>query len=120
MLERLRPTLRLLFWLAATAILLFAIAPIPDVPGQYSDKVQHFAAFFVLAGLSASAYPERRLSTLWVCLLAYGVGIELFQGTAWIGRDADTADVLTDAVGALSAFAVIAVIRGIRSDNPAA
>jgi hypothetical protein len=107
---KLRPALRVVFWTAAVAILVLAIGPAQGVPGA-SDKHLHFGAFFVLAALAAGAYPERRPSFIWVSLVAYGAAIELVQGTALVGRDADVVDWVTDALGALTSLAVLSWVR---------
>lgn len=111
--DQLRPVLRALFWVTATAVLVLAIGPAQGIPGT-SDKHLHFGAFFVLAGLAAGGYPERSLTTIWVCLLAYGAAIELLQGTAWVGRDADAVDLATDALGSLTSLVVLSGVRKLR------
>ena len=62
------------------------------------DKLVHVGLFAVLGALALRARPGRG----WAILLvgtAFGVAIELWQGTPWIGRSADAADALADAVG---------------------
>ncbi|MAR92935.1 MAG: VanZ family protein [Pseudomonadota bacterium] len=78
-------------WLAVTG------APL-RVPAVLGDKVNHFAAFFVLAYCLDRGFPNHRflLSKLWL-LLAYGAAIELVQSRL-PHRDFSLLDLAVDAL----------------------
>lgn len=90
------------FVAALLAIYLLAVLPGDSLPGvQLWDKLQHAAAFFLLALLMGRAWPR---SSLWrfrlPCLFAYGVIIELSQSMLSY-REASLNDLLANASGLL-------------------
>jgi len=93
--------LRLAFWSAAAFALIMAVLPHPPrVPGDPSDKVQHMAAFAVLAGLAAAAYREAPLLRIGLGLSAFGAAIELVQLIPALQRWGDVVDWLADTAAA--------------------
>ena len=73
----------------------------PDDAGAVrfaNDKIEHLAAFFVLAIIGMKGWSERPLR-LGICLLAVGAAIEVLQATPLIHRDAEFLDWLADAIG---------------------
>lgn len=63
------------------AITTLALIPPGHEPLPVSDKVNHIAAFLVLAWLADHAYPEYSGGAgLWVALLGYGLLLEGLQG----------------------------------------
>lgn len=89
---------RLLLVLAIALVAYFAFTPVTH-PGvaQISDKVQHLAAFFVLAGLADHSFPGADLYRKLLVVLVYGVVIELVQHFLPY-RDFSLLDMGTDAL----------------------
>ena len=104
--------LRIGFFLALVAVGILALMPVPPpLPGAESDKIQHFAAFFVLAVLGASAF-RRHTCLLVFGIMAFGAMLELLQGTALIARDMSAYDWLADVAGtAIGAFSAAVLFR---------
>lgn len=72
---------------------------LPTPPELFGpDKIEHLLAFFVLTVLARMGWPRRSWITL-IALLTYGIGIELVQGSAALGRTASAADVVADMIG---------------------
>lgn len=93
------------FWRAVLALLVLVVAYLalsPNPPHDVDtgwDKLNHAFAFSSLA-LSASfagTATRRHVAAAALLLLAFGGAIELIQ--AQVGRDAEWADLLADAVG---------------------
>jgi hypothetical protein len=103
-----RPLPRLLFW--AGMVLAFVMAVMPTPPAlPVSDKLQHAAAFLVLALLGRWAYPKTRKRTLLLGLAAFGALIEIVQALPIVGRDSDPLDWVADVSAALAVFLIIAL-----------
>lgn len=94
--------LRAALGVTAGAIAVLALSPLPAPSGPEGvDKLQHLAAFAVLAALAEAAYPGRhtRLAR-WGLLLGYGLLIEASQALLPY-RDASSADLIANAAGVL-------------------
>jgi hypothetical protein len=103
---------RLLFWAAGTFAFVMAVIPHPPkLPGEPSDKIQHIAAFLVLAALGRWAYPNTRKRMLLLGLAAFGAVIELVQAIPALHRDSDPLDWAADVAAAFAVFLIIAVWR---------
>ncbi|WP_292664056.1 VanZ family protein [Nitratifractor sp.] len=94
---------RSLFWSALALITFVALMPwtqeLPK-PFQWSDKLNHFAAFVVLVWSLKAAYPLKNRQA-WLWMLAYGAAIESIQYfLPW--RSAEWADLAVDALAALT------------------
>lgn len=111
----------LLAWSAVIVfLLLLPGGDLPAVPGwvpvlvaALSDKLVHCGLFFIWAGLAmaASGRPsaKRALTLIFVSSVALGGALELAQ--AWVpGRDPSWADLAADALGALLALLILALI----------
>jgi len=97
---------RLALAVCLVAITTLALIPPGHEPLPVSDKVNHVAAFLVLAWLADHAYPRfSRGASLWVALLGYGLLIEGLQATLSY-REASLGDLLADAAG-LAAYLVL-------------
>lgn len=95
---------RLAFVVAATVSFVMAVLPHPPrLPGDPSDKLLHIAAFALLAGLGAAAFPARTVLQLWLGLTVFGAAIEVVQAIPALNRDSDYLDFLADSVAALTA-----------------
>lgn len=94
-----RRQLRRAFWLAAGAVGVLAFAPPAGPPGPAGlDKLQHAAAFAVLAALAGGAWPQRPATLRWGLLLAYGLLIEAVQAFLPY-RDFSLFDLAADGAG---------------------
>lgn len=105
----LKPLRRQKFWLLlwCTAVLgVIVVCLIPPPPlalPQNSDKVEHFLAYFLLAGSAVQVFATRRaLCVVALGLLLMGVGIEWMQGALTSNRMADPMDVLANSIGVLA------------------
>jgi hypothetical protein len=87
------------FWAAILFALVMALIPHPpEVHVTDFDKVEHGTAFAVLGVLGSVAYPRLSPLRLVIGLSLYGALIEILQGTAFIHRDRDPLDWVTDTV----------------------
>ena len=73
------------------------------------DKLNHAAAFAVLAALGSLGWPEQK-ARLVVFLLLIGAAIEILQGTQLIARDRDVFDWLADCAGMICGLVVAGLI----------
>ena len=99
---------KVLLVLAIGVILWLALHPSPPISGLQLDKLNHLAAFFVLALLAEYAFPSATVSALKLLpLLGFGLLIEVLQ--YWVGyRYFEWLDVAADAAG----IVLFWVIRG--------
>jgi hypothetical protein len=110
--------MRALFWVLAGVALFFALAPAKIDPVKVNDKVQHMAAFFVLAGVAQLGWPQLSRLRLIVVLSLYGAAIEVLQALPRIHRDSDWHDWAADTVAVLIAIPVgTFVLRHLRRER---
>jgi len=88
----------------------FLLSPGDAVPSigagiPQSDKVEHAATFAILAFLARFAYRDRPAWGVFAALVLYGIAVEIAQRNI-PGRSTEVLDALSDAAGALVAFAV--------------
>ncbi len=103
---------RALFWAAAAFAFVMAVLPNPpEIPGHPPDKLQHMAAFILLAALGRWAYPQARKRELLLGLAAFGALIEMVQAIPALHRDSDPYDWIADVTAALTVFAIAAFLR---------
>ena len=103
------------FAAALVLTLVMALLPHPpELPIALSDKVQHAAAFAVLAALAAGAWPGR-LRQIALALVILGGFIEILQMIPLLHRDAEFADWATDVAATLAALLVVRMIQGKRA-----
>ena len=93
---------RIAFYAATLVATVAALVPsMPFEPRfEYSDKVQHFAVFFVLAGLALCGFPQAARRLIVERLSFLGAAIEVLQSIPALHRDCDVFDWATDTVGA--------------------
>lgn len=103
-------TFRFAFFMAALGALVAALLPsVPFEPSfEYSDKYQHFVAFFVLAGLALFGFPQVSRWVIVERLSFFGAAIEVLQSIPVLHRDCDPLDWATDTVGATLAVLLLA------------
>lgn len=101
--------------LALLFVVVTVLALVPKPPPQVDlgwDKLNHIAAFAVLAAVADQAFARRR-AAIALALLVYGVLIEVAQSFVPL-RSADWRDVVGDAVGIAIGLAVAVLIARIR------
>ncbi|WP_269792335.1 VanZ family protein [Stenotrophomonas sp. Iso1] len=105
----LKPLRRQKFWLllwctAVVAVIVVCLIPPPPLAlPQNSDKVEHFLAYFLLAGSAVQLFATRRaLCVVALGLVAMGVGVEWMQGALTETRMADPMDALANSIGVLA------------------
>lgn len=81
------------------------------MPGNF-DKVEHFAAYFVLAAWFAGLYPKSRYWRVAVGLLVLGIGLEWLQGAMELGRAPDVLDMAANAAGVAAGLVLAFVATG--------
>lgn len=98
-----------LWWLAVISVIVVCLIPpppLPDLP-KNSDKVEHFLAYFVLAGSAVQIYRTR--AALWwaaLGLVLMGIGVEFAQGALTDNRSADPADAVANTLGVMAGMAI--------------
>jgi len=105
----LRPALVAAGWCWAAAIVWLSLTPSPpEVDFEASDKVGHFAAYFLLMLWFCFLYrtPKGRIihATAFACM---GIVIEVIQGTLGY-RSLEALDMAANGVGVLAGWAVAA------------
>jgi VanZ family protein len=86
-----------LFYVALLVAVIMATLPHPpQLPGNPVDKLQHIAAFAVLAFLGSAAYPRTPLLRIGERLSLLGVLIEVVQVIPALHRDCDIMDWVAD------------------------
>ena len=103
-----RPWLWAGLWvLAIAAVVVGSLVPGRDLPAvPVSDKLEHFAAYAVLAAGAVQLF-ARRASWAFVCLLLVlmGIGLEVLQAKMALGRMLDRNDALANTIGVLLGLA---------------
>lgn len=113
--SRWRRPARVGYWcLVAVVFTLSVIQPITPGGLEASDKVNHFAAFYVLELAAAVVFPRQPLWLSAILLVAFGGFIEVVQGLPIVGRDRSLLDWLTDAAAVACAAAPLA-LSGLRT-----
>ncbi len=101
-----------ILWLAVLAgITVGSLLP-PVVGAAQSDKLMHLAAYGLLSGLTWPAFAiwgGRRLMTVALALVAFGLGIEFVQPV--VGRQFSVADGTANTLGVLVGIPLGHLIR---------
>lgn len=66
----------------------------------HMDKVLHFLSYAVLTSAVRLGWPTSNRWTVFGICVAFGISIEIAQGTMGLGRTASVADVLANTAGA--------------------
>ena len=104
-----RPLLWAGLWVLVVALVVIgSLMPaqgLPKVPDGF-DKLEHFAAYALLAAGAVQLF-VRRLSWGFVCvmLVLMGIGLEYLQAQMGLGRMLDRQDVLANTIGVLIGLA---------------
>ena len=97
---------RLAFWSGVACIVLIVVLslkPSVSVGVSVSDKVLHFAAYFVVMGCFGIGLQRISLARLFIAIAGFGVGIEIAQGLMAMGRTFSGYDMLANVAGAACA-----------------
>lgn len=103
----------ILFWVIAVLVFYGELGP-GDVGFNIWDKLQHFGAYALMAGLLTVSLEARRW-WLWglLGLVGFGAGLEVLQGV--VGRDMSFKDEIANTLGViaggLTGWALVAVLR---------
>ncbi|MEE2527002.1 hypothetical protein V0U79_11535 [Hyphobacterium sp. HN65] len=108
----LRQAAKGMFWLAFAAITVIALLPGPAAPPRLlgTDKIEHAAAFAVLAFLASAGWRGLPLWFIALGLLTHGLLIELIQSSPILQRTMSLADLAADAVGILLGLILVALL----------
>ena len=99
--------------LMALFITVMSLLPANNLPSLgISDKIEHAAAYAVLAFWFASVMGRWDYLYLFLALLAFGGGIEIAQGLMGLGREADLLDLAADAAGSVVGLGLAATPLG--------
>ncbi len=91
---------KFLTFTALAVILVMSLKPSASVVGMpHLDKVQHFAAYAVLAVLVRLGWPRLWGGWIFLGLAVFGIGIEIAQHTMNLGRTASLADIAANLIG---------------------
>jgi VanZ family protein len=102
-------------WLALWGLMLATVIAtsllpardLPPTPFSGFDKVEHLLAYAVLSAYAVMLFPRVRTQALVAAgLIALGVGLEFAQATLTDSRQADSADALANALGALAGLLI--------------
>jgi VanZ family protein len=99
--------------LMALFITVMSLLPANNLPSLgISDKIEHAAAYALLAFWFASVMGRWDYLYLFLALLAFGGGIEIAQGLMGLGREADLLDLAADAAGSAVGLGLAATPLG--------
>jgi VanZ family protein len=91
----------MLFWPLLAYVIWGELTPhIPDYLGHVNDKLMHFMAYFLLAGMATLALKTRPPAVAVIGLVVLGGVLEILQG--FVGRDMSFYDELANALGAIA------------------
>ena len=102
--------------LAVAAVVILANIPGFSIPGDPSDKLLHFIAFFALALLVIGARPHKSALHTLLWLTAFAGAIELIQLLMHQGREADWGDFGAGVAGATAAIVIVSLAKCFRSE----
>lgn len=92
-------------WVLIVLTVVGSLAPAgPALELSISDKVRHFAGYFVLMLYFAGLYPRERHGLLAVAFFLMGAALELLQGALTVARHMDVRDIAMNTGGIAAAF----------------
>ena len=114
------PTVRVAVYAAVAVSVIAARAPSPEFEPTFRnvDKVQHMAAFAVLAGLARFGFPDVSQWRIVERLSFLGAAIEVFQSIPALHRDCDVWDWAADTLAATVAVVVLTRLIARRGAAP--
>lgn len=101
-------------WLLVILAFIGSIVPLRDLPKAPlpSDKVQHVAAYALLALWFAGIYPRSRYLVIGIGLFVMGIFIEWAQGAMQLGRQSDLRDVVANSIGIVAGLTLALIWLG--------
>jgi VanZ family protein len=92
-------------WLSVAAAMVLSLIPIATVTmPNWNDKLQHAVGYFLLTFWFCGIYPRRNYWIVGLAMMGMGIVVEILQGAMQLGRQADTRDLVADAVGIVPAL----------------
>ncbi len=89
-----------------------------NIDTHNTDKMVHFAAYFILASIALPAFPKTNALFVLLAVIGFGGLIEFLQGLNFVGRTPDIWDFFANGLGAICAWvgwqATSAIWRHIR------
>ena len=108
----LRRAARVLFWIVLAFIAFATLSPIADRPETgFPPWVERFAAFAVLSGLAALAYPRRRL--VWIAALVALAGLLEAGQELQPGRHGRMIDFDVKSAGVVAGYVAALVVSSL-------
>ena len=92
------------FWGTALSVLSLALLPAGAALTFGNDKTAHVAAFFVLSGMAAAAFPRKGSLGIFLWMACLGACIELLQLMPQLHREAELKDWLADCMASGAAL----------------
>lgn len=106
-----------MLWSVALGVVIVAsLLPASDLPPmpKGADKLEHFLAYFVLAGGAVQLYARRRSWAIaGLLLVLVGIGLEYLQASMKLGRTLDQQDALANTLGVIAGLAT-SIVPGLR------
>lgn len=106
------------YTLLITVLSLISLSGVPKLGSSFDDKIYHFGAYMVFVFFWYNYY--RKTSSKYKIIisasiaLAYGIIVEVMQGTFTTYRTEDIADVLANSLGVLMAVLLIILYKKIK------
>ena len=92
-------------WLLIAIIVVGSLMPAGlDVGFRVSDKLRHFAGYFVLMLYFSGLYPRERHPLLALAFFLLGAALEILQGTLTATRHMDLIDLTANTLGIVLGF----------------
>jgi VanZ family protein len=110
---------RMAFYAVVVVSVIAALAPSPEFEPSLRnvDKLQHMAAFALLAGLARLGFPDASQWQIVERLSFLGAAIEVFQSIPALHRDCDVWDWAADTLAATVAVVVLTRLIARRAAN---
>ncbi len=92
-------------------VMYMSVKPQANMPQiNHVDKIYHILAYMTLGVLALFSAFSRRVYWPVLIVIGFGVGVEVLQGVAAIGRTSSFADVLANSIGAALALMVYVIV----------
>jgi len=95
----------IVYTIILTALSLINLSGIPSLGSSFDDKIYHFLAYALLAGLWVTYYKDSTkkytIATVFAFLILFGVILELIQHQLNPNRTYDTYDLIANCLGVI-------------------
>ena len=92
--------------LGFAVIALYSLVPFDIGTIMGSDKIRHALAYFCLSAAGFFGFPRKTHLWLFLGIIAFGAGMEWAQATFTSGRFAELGDIIANAIGVVSGWAI--------------